>query len=99
MKLSLARSDISSSQSYISREIDPRVPPAPKGEYLGLSAIARAAAGQDQARALAKQARDITGAIEATFYSDFADLILTLKQSAVDDETIRMGRDLVLKAN
>ena len=56
--------------------------PAAQGEYLGVLALAAAAAGDPSlAMSCAQAARQLTSAIEARFFSGFADLVVHAEES------------------
>jgi LuxR family maltose regulon positive regulatory protein len=66
------------------------------GEYLGLVAIANAAAGREaEAAAAAARAREVSRAIEARFYSRWADMISRLHAEGRSEAVAKEARRLM----
>lgn len=89
LKLTLAAGRIEADAEPV---LDERVSKSVRGEYLGLHAIAIAAAGEaSRARTEARLARRLTKGIEARYYAAFAELVADgvdpapLVRQAVDD--------------
>jgi ATP/maltotriose-dependent transcriptional regulator MalT len=82
IRLALARGDTGRALDIDAALEDVWVPPASRGELLSLLAIAAAARGDHElAHENAHTARKTTGAVEARFFSRFAELIVIIASS------------------
>jgi LuxR family maltose regulon positive regulatory protein len=81
-------------------ELDPGVHTACRGEHLALRALRMATHGDPTiATSLAERARDISTGAEATYFSQFAELIVARKQSGDKDSVLRTADELVKSAS
>jgi LuxR family maltose regulon positive regulatory protein len=83
----------------LDQELDPGIHTAARGEHLALMALLKASQGDTEtAAALARRAREVSNAAEATYFSRFADLIIARKKSANPSSVRRAASELVKSA-
>ncbi|MGH9194489.1 MAG: LuxR C-terminal-related transcriptional regulator, partial [Acidimicrobiia bacterium] len=96
IRLALAKGQVEPAASLSNPALDPATPPAPRGEYLGVSAIALAASGQFQeARERAREALSATHTIEAVYYSRYGLLIADISQLTSTSAIDHAGRRII----
>lgn len=99
IRLALARGRPRQAQDVETPLADYGIPPASQGELMGLRAIAHAASGDwELGLDYARRAREVTSAVEARFYSAFADLICAIA-SGGDNEVVDQSAALIGEAH
>jgi DNA-binding CsgD family transcriptional regulator len=99
MKLMLAAGDPYAALSADDYIDDGEQPAEPFGTYLGLTAIAAAAAGDiDHSLAAAQRARSVTSRVDASYYSLFADVICRMRSTGSGNDVTEQAAALIRSA-